>query len=54
MSDIRLYNLPVIEDGVPEVEKVLCELLSKYRKGEHLDPEMLDWMDYANNKIQSL
>lgn len=50
MVDVNVYIFPTLRsDGRTAVEQKYCELLNKYRNGEALDPEVLDWMDSANN-----
>lgn len=48
--NIELYNFPI--DRV-DIEQQYCELLNKYRSGEKLEPEVIDWMDQANNFLMS-
>jgi hypothetical protein len=45
---VEMFSLPTLNDGVMAVEQKFCEVLSAYRNGEKLDPEVLDWMDTAN------
>jgi len=47
--DYAMYKFPTQEDGVQLVEQKLCELMSKYRNHENLDPIELDYMDWANS-----
>ena len=54
MDNIKLYNLPTPDDGVVKVERLFCEIIKKYRDGEKLEPEVIDWMDNANTWLQSL
>jgi hypothetical protein len=49
--DVKVFKLPTIESGVGIVEQKYIEVLNKYRSGEVLDPEVIDWMDYANNVL---
>lgn len=53
-KDILLYKLPTMEDGVSVVEEFYCVVLNKYRNGEALDQELIDWMDNANNWLQMI
>jgi hypothetical protein len=45
--DIQVFSLPTFTDD-KLVEEVYCEFLNKYRNGETLNLEELDWMDSAN------
>ncbi len=45
---IEIFSLPTMNDGVSAVEQTFCQIYTKYRNGETLDPEVLDWMDSAN------
>lgn len=54
MDDIKLYNLPTLDDGIHKVEELFCEIVKKYRNGEQLEPEVVDWMDTANNWLSSI
>jgi hypothetical protein len=45
--DIQVFSFPILSDGVTAVEEAYCGLLNKYRQGEVLDTEELDWMDSA-------
>jgi len=47
--DIEMYKFPTMSDGISAVELKFCELVNKYRNGETLVPEAIDWMDTANN-----
>lgn len=51
--DVKLYNFPTLADGRIAVETQYCDFLTRYRAGESLDPEILDWMDTANNWLTS-
>lgn len=46
--DIQLFSFPTLKDGRIAVEEYYCELLNKYRNGELLELEELDWLDSAN------
>jgi hypothetical protein len=46
--DIEVYTFPTLRDGSHEVEELFCNLVNKYRNGETLPPEAIDWMDTAN------
>lgn len=47
--DIKMHNFPTLRDGRIAIEEKFCELNSRYRNGESLEPEAIDWMDTANN-----
>lgn len=51
--DIEIYNFPTLADGRITVEHAYCDLINKYRNGEKLDPEVLDWMDSANTWLSA-
>jgi len=51
--DVATYTLPTMANGAAAVELKYCEIYSKYRNGEPLDPEVLDWMDTANTWLMS-
>ena len=51
--EIEVYSFPTMKDGRNAVEYKYCELLNQYRNGEHLDPEVLDWMDSANTWLMT-
>ena len=46
--DIQVFSFPTINDDVTAVEEVYCSLVNKYRNGDSLMLEELDWMDSAN------
>jgi hypothetical protein len=46
--DIQVFSFPTLRDGQHAVEEHYCLLVNKYRNGETLDTEELDWMDSAN------
>lgn len=52
--EIEVYNFPTLADGRIAVEEKYCELVNKYRNGESLKPEALDWMDAANNWLMTV
>lgn len=52
--DVEMYNFPTMKDGRIAVEHAFCELMNKYRNGEQLEPEVLDWMDSANNWLMTV
>lgn len=47
--EVKIYKLPTLDDGVAEVEHKYCELLNEYHNGKKLEPELMDWLDTANN-----
>lgn len=51
--EVELFNFPTMKDGRIAVELTYCELVNKYRNGEKLEPEALDWMDTANNWLMT-
>ena len=48
MIDVEMHKFPTLKDGRIAVEEKYCELVNKYRSGDRLDPEAIDWMDSAN------
>lgn len=46
--NVDMFSLPTMNDGVSVVEQTFCQIYTKYRNGETLQPEVLDWMDSAN------
>ena len=55
MTDVLIFKFPdlVVENKLG-IERQYCQLLNEYRNGERLDPEVLDWMDSANNYLISM
>ena len=52
MVDFVIFSFPdPLKDGTKKVEETYCELLSRQRRGEYLQPEEIDYMDYANNVL---
>ena len=49
--DIQVFSFPTLKDDTHAVEQLYCELLNKYRNGEVLDTEELDWMDSAHVQL---
>lgn len=45
---IEVFSFPTINDGIEKVEEFYCMLLNKYRSGEYLSCEVIDWLDTAN------
>lgn len=52
--DIQVFSFPTLQDGIHAVEETYCDLVNKYRNGEVLDAEELDWMDSANVQLITL
>lgn len=52
--EVKIHKFPTLSDGRIHIEEVYCELLNKYRSGEELDPEEIDWMDTANNWLTAV
>jgi len=46
--ELRVFNLPTIEDDLFVIERTWCELNSRRRNGEALDEVEITWMDAAN------
>lgn len=46
--DIQVFTLPPLTSDKFMVEELYCDLVNKYRNGETLNAEELDWMDSAN------
>ena len=51
--DIQIFSFPTQNDGRYAVEEHYCQLVNKYRNGETLDVEELDWMDTANTWLMT-
>lgn len=51
--DLKIYNFPTLKDGRIAVEEVYCTLLTKYRCGQEMAPEEVDWMDAANTWLMT-
>jgi hypothetical protein len=50
MTEVLVFKFPNLSDNArTEIERTYCELINDYRNGATLDPEVLDWMDSANN-----
>lgn len=47
--DIRVFDLPTVDDDINVIERAYCALKTKYRNGEELDEVEFNWMDTANN-----
>lgn len=52
--DVELFDFPTLKDGRVAVEQRFCELVNKYRKGEQLPVEAIDWMDSANTWLMTV
>lgn len=52
MTDVNIFKFPTLDDGLYEIEKTFCEIYKKYRDGECLEPEVIDWFDTANTWLQ--
>ena len=50
--DRKVYEFPTQSDSRINIELTYCNLLNKYRYGDKLDPEELDWMDTANTWLE--
>ena len=48
MIDVEMHTFPTLKDGRIAIEVKYCELVNKYRNGESMDYETVDWMDSAN------
>jgi hypothetical protein len=46
--EVLVYRLATLDDGLDRVERLAYELDSRYRRGETLADEELDWLDWAN------
>lgn len=54
MTEVLVFKFPSLNDGSrTEIERKYCELVNEYRNGTALDPEVLDWMDSANNWLMT-
>jgi hypothetical protein len=52
--NVRIFNFPCLQDGETQIEKVATELELRERRGQNLEPEERDWLDWANSvTIQS-
>jgi len=50
MTEVLVFKFPELNDSSRTViERRFCELINDYRNGVKLAPEVLDWMDSANN-----
>lgn len=46
--DVKIFNFPSLRDGEVLIEKIACELETRERHGQNLEPEERDWLDWAN------
>lgn len=54
MTEVLVFKFPTLNDGSrTEIERKVCELINDYRNGVKLEPEVLDWMDTANNFLMT-
>lgn len=51
--EIIVHKFPTLNEGLIKVEETFCDMLNKYRNGETLDTEELDWFDWANNVLST-
>ena len=50
--ELVFFSFPTpSKDGTKRVEEMYCQLVNRKRSGEPLDPEELDYMDYANTVL---
>lgn len=55
MTEVLIFKFPDFRtENRTIIERRYCELLNEYRNGIELDPEVLDWMDGANNFLISM
>lgn len=52
--EIEFHSFPTMNDGRKRVEELYCILINKYRNGDSLDEETLDWLDSANTWLMSV
>lgn len=51
--EVRQFMFPMLaKNDLADIEMKLCNLINKYREGD-LAPEEKDWMDWANNVLQT-
>lgn len=51
---IETFEFPrLVPENAVFIEKTFCSLLNEYRNSE-IPPEALDWMDSANNFLESV
>lgn len=55
MTEVLIFKFPDFRsENRTIIERRYCELLNEYRNGAELDPEVIDWMDGANNFLISM
>ena len=47
MMSGKQYSLPTYKNGVSAIKQMRDELMKRYKHGERLDNEELDWLDWA-------
>ena len=52
--EVEQFVFPTLNDGRIAIETTYCELVNKYRNGEKLQPEAIDWMDHANTILMTV
>lgn len=52
--DIRVFDLPTLNDDFTVIERRYNELESKFRNGEKLDDVEIDWMNTANTWLMTV
>lgn len=52
--EIRVFDLPTINDDFYTIERRYNELESKYRNGEQLDEVEINWMETANTWLMTV
>lgn len=53
MFDIQLIKLPPLSSEPEILEKVCCDIIHDLREGISIPPEVIDWMDAANNVLDT-
>lgn len=52
--EVRIFMFPVLhKNGLEDIEFKFCNLLNRYREEGKLAPEEKDWMDWANNVLNT-
>lgn len=50
MTEVLVFKFPTLnKDNHTIIERKYCELINDYHNGITLEPEVLDWLDGANN-----
>lgn len=52
--EVEIFMLPTKDDSVDVIEKVFCELTSRYRNGDELNEVEIDWLDTANTWLMQI